>query len=370
MLTSPKALAQTNNSTIRNLTEIKRNASPMSHTSGCETSPNHHHVGPTHPNAENNHQNEVLNYKTQSLAIDVTEPNGDLNQNGELSNSEGFSPENHSNMYKFKNTIKQRFSKENDYKEKRGFDGHESFEDLPAKKLKIGEYNNFSPNYYDKEDKMKYPDPLTKERLHLLDRLENEKEKFRTDLRFNTSMEFETKKRNRYASESDMPVHGEIDPIAIRLSFGHKSNDRSRRWEDSAKCNPKLKHLSPNTIVPIYNLPPSLDSAKKSVGLLGTAEYLNEPSPLMNNKFNKLTISSNESSIGIPIFALHSKGSFYIPLTLDHSALTPFLSVLGITKSQEVEEKTVLHPVTISVNFQSHIVKDMKSAVAPWQCTS
>lgn len=368
MLTSPKALAQTNNSTIRNLTDMKRNASPMSPTSGCETSSSHHHVNPSHPNVDHTHQSEVLNCKTQTLAIDVNEHISDPNQNPEFCGSDGFSPENHNSMYKFKNTIKQRFSKENDHKEKRSFDSHEAFEELPLKKQKIDDYNNFSPHYYDKDDKIKYPDPLTKERLHLLDRHENEKEKFRTDLRFNTSVEFEHKKRNRYMSESDMPLHGEIDPISSRLSFGHKSNDRSKRWEEHVKFNPKLKHLSPNPVVPIYNITPSLD--KKPMGLLATAEYLNEPSPLMNNKFNKLSISSNESSIGIPIFALHSKGSFYIPLTLDHSALTPFLSVLGITKSQEVEEKTVLHPVTISVNFQAHIVNDMKSAVTPWKCTS
>lgn len=52
---------------------------------------------------------------------------------------------------------------------------------------------------------------------------------------------------------------------------------------------------------------------------------------------------------GIPIFALHSKGSYYIPLTIDHNVLSPFLPELMHEASSS---SLVLHPVTISVNFQ------------------
>ncbi|XP_076332326.1 uncharacterized protein LOC143237213 isoform X2 [Tachypleus tridentatus] len=46
----------------------------------------------------------------------------------------------------------------------------------------------------------------------------------------------------------------------------------------------------------------------------------------------------------IPIFALHPKGSFYIPLTMDSSLLAPFITSLD-------ENIPVLHPVSICVNF-------------------
>ena len=49
----------------------------------------------------------------------------------------------------------------------------------------------------------------------------------------------------------------------------------------------------------------------------------------------------------VPIFALNSKGSFYVPLTLDLSLLTPFLPLLT------EEEAGPFHPVTISVNFRT-----------------
>jgi hypothetical protein len=71
--------------------------------------------------------------------------------------------------------------------------------------------------------------------------------------------------------------------------------------------------------------------------------------------------SLTNSSCGVPIFALHSKGSFYIPLTLDAEVLAPYLSEIGFGphvnglqngNTSSVSGSVVLHPVTISVNFQ------------------
>lgn len=61
---------------------------------------------------------------------------------------------------------------------------------------------------------------------------------------------------------------------------------------------------------------------------------------------------------GIPIFALHSKGSFYIPLTVDHHILAPFLT--DLTSMDTNMSSIVLHPVTISVNFQQTIARPLK----------
>ncbi|KDR16323.1 Hairy/enhancer-of-split related with YRPW motif protein 2 [Zootermopsis nevadensis] len=66
-------------------------------------------------------------------------------------------------------------------------------------------------------------------------------------------------------------------------------------------------------------------------------------------------------SYGVPIFALHSKGSFYVPLTLDAEILAPYLAAVGFGpdgngiqngNTSSVSDSVVLHPVTISVNFQ------------------
>ncbi|XP_054275981.1 uncharacterized protein LOC128995103 isoform X4 [Macrosteles quadrilineatus] len=67
---------------------------------------------------------------------------------------------------------------------------------------------------------------------------------------------------------------------------------------------------------------------------------------------------ARSSTPGVPIFALHSKGSFYIPLTIDHHVLAPFLAELGNVETNLAN--IVLHPVTISVNFQQTISRQMK----------
>ncbi|XP_015438139.1 PREDICTED: uncharacterized protein LOC107193252, partial [Dufourea novaeangliae] len=52
------------------------------------------------------------------------------------------------------------------------------------------------------------------------------------------------------------------------------------------------------------------------------------------------------SSHGVPIFALHDGGAFYVPFTVEASLLRPHLNFIPDTGPD-----TVLHPVTISVNF-------------------
>ena len=48
----------------------------------------------------------------------------------------------------------------------------------------------------------------------------------------------------------------------------------------------------------------------------------------------------------VPIFALNAKGSYYVPMSVDLSVIAPFMALYT------EETYSVLHPVTISVNFQ------------------
>ncbi|KAL2726420.1 transcription factor cwo-like isoform X4 [Vespula squamosa] len=56
------------------------------------------------------------------------------------------------------------------------------------------------------------------------------------------------------------------------------------------------------------------------------------------------------SSHGVPIFALHDGGAFYVPLTVEASMLNPYFSF-----TPDNGQDIVLHPVTISVNFNQHL---------------
>jgi hypothetical protein len=87
-------------------------------------------------------------------------------------------------------------------------------------------------------------------------------------------------------------------------------------------------------------------------------------------------------SYGVPIFALHSKGSFYVPLTLDAEVLAPYLAAVGFVpdgngiqngSTSSISGSVVLHPVTISVNFQQtnhHRIHQLHSRQHNNHCSS
>lgn len=300
MLTSPSSLITMNVHSNRSISEGKGSTSPMSNASA-----------------------ELLinnNYKSS-----IYSPTKSMKTSESSDGQSGcHESDNHHMMYKFKNNIKQRFSKEK--RESGECDVEEN--QVPIKKQK-------SENYH------KYSDPLMRERLNLLDRTDVEEEKV---FKFNTDSE--TMRSIRYGPESE----NQDSNISNRLSFGHKTVDKGRRWEEpgfQSHNNPKMWALSPST-----------HALECTLGNKDLGRQVPDFSPVISNSFTNLSVTTSECGPGIPIFALHAKGSFYIPLTLDHATLAPFLALLGITKTDEnIDEKKVLHPVTISVNFQSHLVR-------------
>ncbi|XP_066597698.1 hairy/enhancer-of-split related with YRPW motif protein 1-like isoform X2 [Prorops nasuta] len=78
---------------------------------------------------------------------------------------------------------------------------------------------------------------------------------------------------------------------------------------------------------------------KSSIKQRFSAERIKSSPPLM-------AALDKPSTHGVPIFALHDGGAFYIPLTVEASVLRPHLNFIP-----DAGPDTVLHPVTISVNF-------------------
>lgn len=75
----------------------------------------------------------------------------------------------------------------------------------------------------------------------------------------------------------------------------------------------------------------------------------------VNQLENKMDYKSN---FNVPIFVLHAKGSFYVPLTIDYYTLAPFLQNYNLLDLHTSMQNLVLHPVTINVKFQcNNVVK-------------
>ncbi|XP_017771801.1 PREDICTED: uncharacterized protein LOC108559153 [Nicrophorus vespilloides] len=56
-----------------------------------------------------------------------------------------------------------------------------------------------------------------------------------------------------------------------------------------------------------------------------------------------------KTNFSVPVFVLHAKGSFYVPITLDYQTLSPYLGSYDLLN---LANDIVLHPVAINVNFQ------------------
>lgn len=64
-------------------------------------------------------------------------------------------------------------------------------------------------------------------------------------------------------------------------------------------------------------------------------------------------------NFNVPIFVLHAKGSYYVPLTIDYKTLVPFLQNYDILEVVPTMQNVVLHPVTINVNFLPNYNNDV-----------
>ena len=64
----------------------------------------------------------------------------------------------------------------------------------------------------------------------------------------------------------------------------------------------------------------------------------------LTNKYQK---TNGNIFQGIPIFALHPKGTHYIPMPVEEEVIQPYLHLF----EQGPEIPLMLHPITIPVNF-------------------
>lgn len=74
-----------------------------------------------------------------------------------------------------------------------------------------------------------------------------------------------------------------------------------------------------------------------------------------------LSAQNASDNFNVPIFVLHTKGSYYIPLTIDYKTLLPYLQNYNIIDPIPQVHNIILHPVTINVNFLPNFNGDLKS---------
>lgn len=84
------------------------------------------------------------------------------------------------------------------------------------------------------------------------------------------------------------------------------------------------------------------------------------------NNLNASPTLDIKSNFSVPIFVLHAKGSFYVPLTVDYNILYPYLNNYDLLELGSGLQNVVLHPVTINVNFQPAIKQQKNDFPTKW----
>ncbi|KAJ8920234.1 hypothetical protein NQ315_011895 [Exocentrus adspersus] len=179
------------------------------------------------------------------------------------------------------------------------------------------------------------------------------------------------------SSESDY----EKLPETNGVSYKYKTNIKLRFTQDingggqeNAKRQ-KLENGRRNSVTSIENhssshsSPPSSEVCTRISDSDNTHRHSPSDSALSINNHTKLEPPRNDilqrfsphiknflqsdvkHNFNVPIFVLHAKGSYYVPLTIDYKTLLPFLHNYDILEVVPALQNVVLHPVTINVNF-------------------
>ncbi|CAH1156039.1 unnamed protein product [Phaedon cochleariae] len=134
--------------------------------------------------------------------------------------------------------------------------------------------------------------------------------------------------------------------------------ENGRRTSLTSIETQSMSHSSPPSSEPCHRISDS-ETHRRSPSDNSTSSTTNN-----NNNHLKSDLSRNEASqryspalkrlstqhnFNVPIFVLHAKGSYYVPLTIDYKTLLPFLQNYDIL--EVLPSMHVLHPVTINVNF-------------------
>jgi len=217
-----------------------------------------------------------------------TEPNdkpSDLSIHPESNENYSNLPEDHStaNLYKFKSNIRQRF---------------DSMQDTDVE----------------------YP-PVKR---HRRNSVSSEK-----DLDINEDLETASTINRPYSPPPQVP--SSYDSFSHRSTHARLLAQPSRQSPFSSKGDPSkpLIHHSSEDSEPIFNN----QNIKECM------------SPVPYSQGGQNLSLPKTTGKALPIFALNTKGTYYIPLSIDSSVITPFLNLFAEDNSGP------LHPVTISVNF-------------------
>lgn len=202
------------------------------------------------------------------------------------------------------------------------------------------------------------------------------------DNEHSNSYKFKNYIQQRFSQDTTTTTHDEMSTIT---DCGHNNTTKrspspivvTEPAEASATSLPICK--KPKLCIDFHEATNSFDEKTNGAGGGGTVS--SEPSAFpIFSKPGRIVPNSHHGGVGVPpnpvpIFALHSQGRYYVPLTVDFNALVPYLSTGAseLLASEKMAASTggstvilpPLHSININVNFSSASrLKTMISNVA------
>lgn len=149
-------------------------------------------------------------------------------------------------------------------------------------------------------------------------------------------------KKRKMAEAANTHCENTVDEADIRITHSQRTNNN-------------VTSLLPSTIREEKPFTPFSDIKTEALASASLKTHLSAPT--------STTAPLPTRSFAVPIFALHSQGTYYVPLNVDYNILIPFLNGVDLLE-KNFTNMPVVHPININVNFMPTSASLLAAAAA------
>lgn len=214
--------------------------------------------------------------------------------------------------------------------------------------LMSGRLRNYSESSHDVEHNNNY-----KYKNHIKERFNHELHDEETSSEHGPAPPL-MQNENSHAAHSEHSKDGTEPEIAPIIAKKRKLAEAARSQNDSTTDETDVR-VAPSSRNNNVNLLNSVTRDEKPFAPFSDIKTENSTVPLIHNKTHLSAPTSTTAplparSFAVPIFALHSQGTYYVPLNVDYNVLIPFLNGVDLLE-KNFTSMPVVHPININVNF-------------------
>lgn len=169
-------------------------------------------------------------------------------------------------------------------------------------------------------------------------------------------------------AHSDHSKDGTEPEIAPIIAKKRKLAEAASSHNESTMDESDIVRVTPASRTNNVTLLTSVVRDEKPFGPFSDIKTEASTGPLIHSKTHlnaptSTTATLPTRSFAVPIFALHSQGTYYVPLNVDYNVLIPFLNGVDLLE-KNFTSMPVVHPININVNFMPTSSASLLAAAA------